>query len=84
LQHDQEFERVAEDISDQAERRFSTKSNTTFLTGTLYGQAPVSGEEIEDEGLGMRAELQESTLEMRFDDPRRLVRGIRKYFRPIQ
>lgn len=80
----QEFERVAEDISNHAGNRFSTTSNTTFLTGTLYGQAPVSGEGIEDEGLGMRAELRESTLEMRFDDPRRLVRGIRKYFRPIQ
>lgn len=80
----QEFERVAEDISDEARSRFPASANSTFLTGTLYGQAPISGEEIEDDELGMRAELRETTLELRFDDPRRLVRGIRKYFRPIQ
>lgn len=79
-----EFERVADDISHRAESRFPKTPKSTFLTGTLYGQAPIVDDEIEDEELGMRAELRDSTLELRFEDPHRLVRGIRKYFHPIQ
>lgn len=79
-----DFERVAEDVSNRVARRFSERPTATFLTGTLYGQAPIHDEEIEDEELGMRAQLNDSTLEMRFDDPRRLTHGIRKYFRPLQ
>jgi hypothetical protein len=80
----EEFERVAENVSDEVQEIFTKQPISTFLTGTLYEQAPIPGEEIKDDSLGMRAELRDSTLEMRFDDPRRLVRGIRKYFRPIQ
>lgn len=62
---------------------FDTQPEAQFVTGTLYGQAPMSEEEIEDESLGMRAKMRDSSLELRFDDPRHVTRGIRKYFRPV-
>ena len=78
------FERVASDISSRAEENFQDSPSTTFLTGTLFGQTPVTDGVIEDEDLEMRAVFKDSTLEMRFSDPRLLSRGIRKYFTPIQ
>jgi hypothetical protein len=79
-----DFEKVAEDISTVCLSRFPKEPKTTFLTGTLYGNAPFADDEIEDEGLGMRAKVREKTLELRFEEPRELTRGIRKYLRPLQ
>lgn len=78
-----EFERVSEEISSHLSMRFDQEAKTSFVTGTVYGQAPLAEEEIKDETLGMRAKVRDASLELRFEDPRRMTQGIRKYFRPL-
>jgi hypothetical protein len=78
-----EFERVSEDISNYLSSKIGSQPNTAFVTGTVHAQAPMSEEQIRDENLGMRAKVRDTSLEIRFDDPRTLTQGIRKYFRPI-
>ncbi len=80
------FQTLADDVASEIrDECFPTAEQPqTFLTGTVTSKTPYRVDTlIEDDELTLRAKVRDSKMELRFEDPRYLTQGIRKYFNPL-
>ncbi len=80
-----EFRTLSDDIVGLIQRECfeNTDPETTFVTGKIKGTLPTEDEQIEDDDIEMRAQVEDDEVTMTFKDPRQLTRGIQKYFEPL-
>lgn len=82
----EKFRNVSEELvnSVQAICFDGQQSDETLAIGEMQTKAPPKSDRIDDKELGMTAEYMDSTVYMDFKNPKNMVRGIKRYFTPLQ
>lgn len=81
----EEFRKTSEEISDIISSYCfdGERPSESFVLGELETRVPAKTDDINDEELGLRAEIKDSKMIFNFNEPGNLTRGVRRYFQPL-